>query len=83
MNEREGEMNERDLVERLLGPEGADVGCDGGFALLAEYVQAELEGRDVGALYPAVAAHLRNCTACMEDYRGLLVLHRESHGGLD
>ncbi len=74
-------MNDRDLVARLLGTEGEDAGCDGGFMLLAEYVEAELEGRNVRELLPAVAEHLRNCPACAEDYRGLLALAREQRAG--
>jgi hypothetical protein len=67
-------MGERDLVERLLGSGDADAGCDGGFAVLAEYVEGELAGRDVRTLFPAVAAHIRNCPACADDYRGLVAL---------
>jgi hypothetical protein len=67
-------VGERDLVARLLGSGGADAGCDGGFTVLAEYVEGELAGRDVLALYPAVAAHIRNCPACADDYRGLVAL---------
>jgi hypothetical protein len=31
-------------------------------------------------LLPTVAEHLRNCPACVEDYRGLLALVRERNG---
>ena len=48
--------------------------------MLAEYVEGELDGRNVVELFPAVAAHLRNCPACVEDYRGLLALARERRG---
>lgn len=68
-------MNERDdRLTGLLGVPGDDAGCEGGMVLLAEYVEAELAGRDVIVLFPTVAAHLRNCPACEEDYRGLLAL---------
>ena len=67
-------MNERDLVTRLLGTGGTDAGCEGGMALLAEYVEGELAGRDVGELFPAVSEHLSNCPACAEDYEGLVAL---------
>lgn len=73
-------MSERDLFTRLLGTPGKDAGCDGGLVVLAEYVEGELEGRDVRALFPAVAEHLRNCPACAEDYEGLLTLARARHG---
>jgi hypothetical protein len=69
-----------DPLTRLLGTGGADAGCEGGLAVLAEYVEGELEGRDVRALFPALAEHLRNCPACAEDHVGLLALVREHHG---
>jgi len=74
-------MNEHDPLTRLLGTAGDDAGCEGGMVVLAEYVEAELAGRDVVALFPAVAAHLRNCSACAEDYRGLVALVRGPRGG--
>lgn len=70
-------MSDRDVVTRLLGVPGDDAGCEGGMVLLAEYVEAELEGRNVVELFPSVVAHLLNCPACIEDYRGLRALARE------
>ena len=74
-------MNDRDLVTRLLGTPGEDPGCDGSFALLAGYVDGELEGRKVRELFPSVAEHLRNCPACAEDYEGLVALARGRRAG--
>ena len=74
-------MSERDLVTRLLGSSGADAGCEGTLALLAEYVEGELVGIDVDGLLPAVARHLRNCPDCVEDYQGLTGLACEQHHG--
>ena len=48
-------MNERDPLTRLLGVRGEDAGCEGGMVLLAEYVEAELAGRDVIVLFPAAS----------------------------
>jgi hypothetical protein len=73
-------MSELDLTMRLLGTAGEDSGCDGGFALLAEYVEGELAGRRMAALLPAVAEHLHNCPDCAEDYAGLVALVREPPG---
>jgi hypothetical protein len=73
------EKFEFDLLTRLLGGVGPDSGCDGGFAVLAEYVEHELAGTNVGELLPAVTAHLRNCPACADDYEGLLALARTTH----
>jgi hypothetical protein len=70
-------MSERDPLKRLLGTPGKDAGCEGALALLAEYVERELEGRDVRVLLPAVAEHLHNCPACAEDHEGLIALARE------
>lgn len=69
-------MKKRDLA-RVLGTSGEDPGCEEAFAVLDEFVEAELGGRDVEALLPAVAEHLRNCAACGEDHAALLALARE------
>ncbi|HXQ85923.1 MAG: hypothetical protein WCE47_17520 [Gaiella sp.] len=73
-------MSDHDPLADLLGTAGEDAGCEGGFTVLAEYVEAELDGRNVVQLFPAVAAHIHNCPACVEDYRGLLALARERRG---
>jgi len=70
-------MSELDLIIRLLGSPSEDAGCEGGMALLAEYVEGELAGRDVRRLFPTLVEHLRNCRACEEDYEGLSALARE------
>ena len=72
-------MSEHDLVTRLLGTPDDDDGCERTLALLAEYVEGELEGREMADLLPTVAAHLRNCPACAEDYQGLSALVRKQH----
>jgi hypothetical protein len=69
-------MNERDLRE-LLGTNREDSGCAEALEVLDRYAEAEVEGRDVEGLFPAVAEHLRNCEACMEDHDGLVALIRE------
>jgi hypothetical protein len=69
-------MNERDL-RRLLGTNREDSGCDEAFGVLDRYVEAEVEGREAEALFPAVAEHFRNCEGCKEDHDGLVALIRE------
>jgi predicted anti-sigma-YlaC factor YlaD len=66
-----------DLVKRLLGTTDEDAGCETAFAFLAEYVEGEHAGRPKAKALEAVAAHLRNCPACADDYEGLLALVRE------
>jgi hypothetical protein len=56
---------------------GKDAGWEATLALLAEYVEGKLQGPAVDDLVPAVAAHLRDCPACAEDYECLLVLARD------
>jgi len=67
-------VSEHGLITRLLGTAGDDTGCEGAHARLAEYIEGELAGREMAKLLPAVARHLRNCPACIEDYRGLVAL---------
>ena len=69
-------MSASDPLTRLLGTAGQDSGCDAGMAVIAEYVELELAGRDAEHLFPGLAAHLRNCSACAEDYEGLVALVR-------
>jgi hypothetical protein len=73
-------MNTEDLVRLLKTSSGDDGGCEEAFALLDQYVEAELEESDVEALLPAVAEHLRNCGPCSEEHAALLVLVREHMG---
>ena len=69
-------MNARELIKHMRAT-GEDSGCEEAFAHLDQYVEAELDGRDVDALLPAIAEHLRNCAACGEDHVALLELVRE------
>jgi hypothetical protein len=73
-------MSQHDPLTRLLGNPGEDAGCEGGMAVLAEYVEGELAGLDVRGRFPGLAAHLRNCPACAEDYEGLAALVRGRRG---
>ncbi len=71
----------RKTLEGLLGTSmGRDAGCEEVFALLDQYVEAKLAGRDVDALMPAIAEHLRHCRPCSEEEAALLTLIRENIG---
>ena len=65
------------IFDRLLPTDDADAGCDAGYALMEQYVDAVLRGDDVELEYPGVVAHLRNCPACREDTEGLLAALRD------
>jgi predicted anti-sigma-YlaC factor YlaD len=64
----------RELLRRLLGPEGPEVTCEECFELLDEYVDLELRGEDADAALPGMRPHLQGCPACREDHESLLEL---------
>ena len=59
------------LVERLLGPGAAEIGCDVCFDELDRYVDLELKGGDAEAAVPGMRAHLEGCPACREEHESL------------
>ena len=69
-----------ELIARLLGPEGPEVGCDACFELLDEFVELELAGEDADAALPGMRAHLEGCPACHEDHDSLLFIAAERAG---
>lgn len=66
MNEQE-----RELVGRLLGPDGIELTCEECFEQLDRYVELEYAGADADAEVPGMRAHLTGCPACSEDHRSL------------
>jgi len=66
--------NLNQALGRLLGPAGAEVGCDTCFDELDRYVELELAGQDVDTLIPGLRAHLDGCPACREEHDSLLAL---------
>jgi predicted anti-sigma-YlaC factor YlaD len=61
-------------LSRLLGPAGAEIGCDACFEELDRYVELELAGKDTDAAVPGLRAHLEGCPACREEYESLRAL---------
>lgn len=61
-------------LDQFLRTDPRDVGCDRAMELLDIYVDAILvEGATaIERRYPGVAAHLRACGPCGEDFAGLL-----------
>jgi hypothetical protein len=68
----------RDLIRRLLGPRGPEVGCDECFDELDRYVELELAGADADAAVPGLRAHLDGCPACREEHDSLVALLRKT-----
>ena len=63
-----------DVVGRLLGPAGPEIGCDACFEELDRYVELEVAGEDADAAIPGLRAHLDGCPACREEHDSLLAL---------
>ena len=62
-----------DALDRFLDTDPRDVGCEQAMALLHVYVEAVLTDPVTAAeRYAGVAAHLRACGPCAEDFEGLL-----------
>jgi hypothetical protein len=64
------------IVKLLLGPSGAEIGCDDCFEHLDRYVDLEVAGHDADAALPGLRAHLEGCPACHEEHESLLALVR-------
>ncbi|MFK0158008.1 hypothetical protein ACIQVL_40450 [Streptomyces sp. NPDC090499] len=65
-------LSVRAALERFLTTDPADVGCAEALRLLHVYADLKAAGGDPGRRWPGVAAHLRACGPCGEDYEGLL-----------
>lgn len=65
-------MNSWAALERFLGTDPADVGCEQAMEILHVYAELVAAGRDAASRYPGMAAHLAACGPCGEDFRGLL-----------
>jgi hypothetical protein len=67
-----------EVLGRVLGPTGPELGCDDCFEELDRYVELELAGRNVDAVLPGLRAHLDGCPACREEHESLLALLRDA-----
>ena len=63
---------DRELVGRLLGPEGPELSCEQCFDQLDRYVELELSAARAEEQVPGMRAHLEGCPACDEDHASLL-----------
>ena len=64
-------------LERLLGSDGFDIGCDACFDELDRFVEIEVTGGDAERVVPGMRRHLDACSACREEYESLLELAAE------
>jgi hypothetical protein len=65
-------MNGRSELDRFLQTDPQDVGCDQAMEMLHVYVDLVAQGAPAAQRYPGIAAHLRACGPCSQDFHGLL-----------
>lgn len=58
-------------LDRLLGTNDRDPGCEAAFEVLDQYVEAVSRGIPLARGYSGFLTHIRNCAACREDTEGL------------
>jgi RNA polymerase sigma-70 factor (ECF subfamily) len=63
-------------LDELLTAEAGDLGCDLAFEVIDRYAEAQVRGLGPQQRFPGVAAHLRGCRPCHQDYDGLLAVAR-------
>ncbi len=71
-------MSDWPELERFLATDPRDVGCGQAMEVLHVYVDLVLSGVDAERAHPGVAAHLRACGPCAEDFDGLLAAARDA-----
>ncbi len=69
-------MNGWSALDRFLQTDPRDVGCAQAMDMLHIYVDLVAAGDSAEQRYPGIAAHLRSCGPCVEDFGGLLAAVR-------
>jgi hypothetical protein len=69
-------MNDWRALDDFLRTDPRDVGCDQAMEMLHVYVELVVAGDQAEQRYPGIAAHLRACGPCGEDFEGLLAAVR-------
>jgi hypothetical protein len=69
-------MDGRPELDRFLRTDPRDVGCAQAMEMLHIYAELAAAGGPVQQRYPGIAAHLRACGPCGEDFDGLLAALR-------
>ncbi|GAA5185772.1 hypothetical protein GCM10023322_30550 [Rugosimonospora acidiphila] len=66
-------MSDWSAIDRFLHTDPRDVGCEEAMGILHVYVDlAVTDPVEAARRYPGVAAHLRACGPCEQDFEGLL-----------
>jgi hypothetical protein len=72
-------MNGWSALDRFLRTDPRDVGCEQAMEMLHIYVELAAADDPAEQRYPGIAAHLRSCSPCGEDFEGLLAAIRGAH----
>jgi len=70
-------MNGWSALDRFLRTDPRDVGCGQAMEMLHIYAELVAAGDPAEQRYPGIAAHLRACGPCGEDFAGLLAALRD------
>jgi hypothetical protein len=73
-------MNGWPALDRFLRTDPRDVGCAEAMEMLHVYVDLVAAGEPAEQRYPGIAAHLRACGPCSEDFEALLAAVRDDAG---
>ena len=65
-------MNGWQALDRFLRTDPRDVGCEQAMKMLHTYAELVAAGAPAEQRHPGIAAHLRACGPCGEDFEGLL-----------
>jgi len=65
-------MNGWSVLDRFLRTDPRDVGCAEAMRVLHIYADLVAAGEPAERRYPGLAAHLRSCGPCREDFAALL-----------
>jgi len=69
-------MNDCPALDDFLRTDPRDVGCAQAMEMLHVYAELVAAGAPAEQQYPGIAAHLRACGPCGEDFAGLLAAVR-------
>ena len=67
-------MNGWTALDRFLQTDPRDVGCAEAMDMLHVYADLVAAGVQAEQRYPGIAAHVRACGPCGEDFEGLLAV---------
>jgi hypothetical protein len=73
-------MNGWPALDRFLRTDPRDVGCPRRWRCCMSYVDLVAAGEPAEQRYPGIAAHLRACGPCGEDFEALLAAVHDDAG---